>query len=211
MKKRIVSLALALMMCLSLSVTALAVDSATTTIPTEITSYLMDENGNQIPVEGKLVSLSTPMDRSINNTIAATYEYTVYSDGIGFYSDRSSTASDVDSNGLVRAYVTVTYQQEGVGFPYQYLLTSVESHWILYNTNTTVTSARMHYICYDAGDADDQEWYGTISNNFFTYTDFDTFTHTGFASVGATLTLTLRANTSAPTWQLVVSNSVYTS
>lgn len=209
MKKRIISLALALMMCFSLSVTAFAAENQqeillTNEIPKTMTGFLIDSDGKAVEVVGTLVDIKdVSKTRSLcdESLYQATYAYDI--DLIK--PNASSTVEDVDGSAAVRAYLTVTYSTKTVSSIQKYLLTSVSGRWTILDSSVRVSSAKINYGCSDGNVIQTNQ--AAVNNNFSKSTGFSTYVESFSGIMGAYLTLNLQMGETR-TWRFVLPNYI---
>ncbi|WP_312943122.1 hypothetical protein [Oscillibacter sp.] len=207
MKKKMMSLALALVMCLSLCVPAFAADSnvSLSGATPEMIGVLTTEDGAQHIIEGTLVSMS-PLTRSIGNNNSVTYKYDLPA---SLRASGSTTESDHDGAIASTVYLTINYAHQNT--PTEYLLTSVSGHWVITDQKASVESATVSYGCsglfprpttqsvLDRSVAN----YFNISTSFTNYVASDTH-----AVMGANLTVNYLMGT-AWRWSFTLTNILF--
>ena len=202
MKKKFLSLLLALAMCLSLSVPAqaAATDTKPNTLNPNVAGVLTTEDGSQLLIEGALVS--TLVKR--NGDCEATYQYSIpaaFTRGSG-----TSSMDEIDSGYASHVYLTLHYNHRNNQT--EYLLTRVSGYWVILDSSATVESAFLTYAC-NCGNIGQYVWDRSVSNNFNIATGFTTYVENyGSGNLGAQLTLNYLIGNSRR-WSFTLNNTLF--
>lgn len=220
MRKRIISLALAIIIVCSLSIHALASSASIPEIPEKMTGYLYNDESGSIEIVGTLIDArpvlaNNTFAREANSSTnlqgtewAATYEYTAVTPR----SNHTVTVDDKDGAFTVHAYLTVHYVSSNETDVGELLLIGVSGRWeILSANNVSVESASVEYNC--SGFSPDSGWVSqnktrTVANNFIFQTNFTEKISAINGSLGAILTLNMLMGTTRR-WTFTIDNTPF--
>lgn len=220
MKKRFLSLLLALSMTLGLSAPTLAADENQSNLgaidASEMVGILTADDGTEYVVQGTLVD--------VNNTVSAfslgesetalTYKFSIPASV--FSGGGSNWESGQDTNSLTEAFLTVHYstravQEPGVSDMFnEYLLTRITGYWSENSPNVTVDHGVLEYRCYMGDDplAEQQTGTKTVSNYFDVSTGFSRYVYSSIAVFGAILTVHVTMGSRNWTFKVINNPSV---
>lgn len=212
MKEKLVSLFLALVMCLGLCVPAFAADTSSPSpeeIPSTVTGILTIEDGTQYPITGRLVATAQPA--SLSDDISMTYQYNLPADP---RAGGSKTEHGVDGGYASTVYLTITYSSNTSGPLPAYLLTRVSGYWSISDSKASVESAYLSYGCTgkdptDMISHDQHVWDKSVNNHFSVSTGFRYYVEDGLGgAVGANLTVNYLMGT-ARRWSFTLYNNLF--
>ena len=166
-------------------------------IPETMVSYLTDEKGNVIIIEGVMVD--KPMTVS-DNEYAVTYSYALPK---SLLASGSLPIEDQDPSISLQAELTIYFER--INIPYEYLLTHVEGSWELLDSSVTILNKTMAYHCSGALPilTGQSETVQNITHYFYYYTWFtDYVSSAGTALVGAQMDFRLQHGSSVWNWSL---------
>ncbi len=141
--KKIISLILAMAMCLSLCVQTFAKENDGVNVENvpEMMGILRTDDGKEYTIKGVLVSVA-PMSRAANDACSATYRYDL---PVSPQANGSTTESDHDGAAASTVYLTIHYTHRNT--PTEYLLTRVSGYWEISAQKVSVESAKLSYGC----------------------------------------------------------------
>lgn len=176
--------------------------------PQNVTATLVDANGNEYEVIGRLVD--TPMMLSTETeTFAATYEYEINLES----EDLSLPSGDIsDSTYSVKAYNTIYWQKTQGTKGTAYKLTKVTGGWRIVDNTVSVSNCMLRYGCTGFGTNDptttQRKEIASVSNNFSRSTGFTEYIYQEGGVMGANMTLTLERGSSS-VWTLYAENNLF--
>lgn len=205
--KKIISLILAMAMCLSLCVQTFAKENDGVNVENvpEMMGILRTDDGKEYTIKGVLVSVA-PMSRAANDACSATYRYDL---PVSPQANDSTTESDHDGAAASTVYLTIHYTHRNT--PTEYLLTRVSGYWEISAQKVSVESAKLSYGCSGTFPSPTTQSVTDISvNNYFDistgFTDY--VVPDVLAVMGANLTVNYLMGTSRR-WSFTLTNNLF--
>lgn len=203
-KKKLVSVLLAMVMVLGLSVPAFAAEEVCETTPT-MYGILVSDDGEVYEIAGILVE-NECATYSLNSQdeFSATYQFDVPSRAI---QNGTSTIDGPDSSSESTIWLTIKWKTNTSD--HTYLLTGVSGHWTIFDdTRVSVTSTNLVYGCSNPIYTQTNYPGVAVSNSFDVSTGFTHYILEAGGVMGANLTLNYLMGTSRR-WSFTMTNNLF--